>query len=157
MWWNHEPKITIGWDSCARWTLENFVNYPVWTHQVSRRDPKRIISLPRTIRLISRTIWWPVLWILNSQRRHFWIQVEFYDHSFEKTAGDIDLDLSLWCLRHYRDVSKNTKSVLCEVLGPLIRIGARRDHRIYVPKSHSWFLTQGFGTENKLLSVISYF
>ena len=40
----------------------------------------------------------------------------------------MDLGLSLWCLRHYRDVPKNTKSVLSEVLGPLIRLGARRDH-----------------------------
>ena len=85
------------------------------------------------------------------------MHVEFCDLSFDKTAGDIDLGLSLWCLRHYRDVPKNTKSVLCEVLGPLIRIGARRDHRIYVPKSHSCLLTQGFGTENKLFSVILYF
>ena len=111
--------------------------YPVWTHHVSCRNPKRIISLPPTIRLISWTIWWPVLWILNSQRRHFRIQVEFCGLSFEKTVEDIDPGLCLWCGRHFRDVPKNTKSVLCEVLGPLIRLGARRHREISLPKSFS--------------------
>ena len=147
----------VGWDSCTRWSLESFVIYPFWTHQVSCRHQKRVISLPQTFRLISRTILWPVLWILNSQWHHFRIRVNFCWPYLEIPAGDMDLGLSLRCCRPLRDVSKNTKSVLSEVLGPLIRLGARRDHRIYVPKSHSYLLTQGFGAENKLFSVISYF
>ena len=41
--------LLLGWDSCTRRSLENFVFYPFWTHHVFCRLPKTDCFLPSSI------------------------------------------------------------------------------------------------------------